>query len=158
MESTINIKPIGIVEMTNQGPAIRIREKYRPGLINMDGFVFLHILWWGNRSDSPEKRSNILLKKPYTKGPDELGVFATRSEERPNPILLTVIYVQSIDPENGLIYTPYIDAEPSSPVLDIKPYHKIDRIKNYLVPDWCDHWPEWGEEAGQFDWENEFNF
>ena len=97
--------------------------------------------------------------QPYQLGPDKMGIFATRSEYRPNPIALTAIPVLQIDHDNGVIYIPFIDAEDGTPIVDIKPYHpSVDRIKAVTVPEWCQHWPEWYEDSAEFDWAAEFTF
>jgi tRNA (adenine37-N6)-methyltransferase len=158
MENTIQIKPIGRVSTANNQFSIQIEKEFLPALINMEGFSHLQIVWWGHLYDSPQSRAHLVSKKPYKKGPDQIGVFATRSPVRPNPILITTIYVQSIDYYKGIIYTPYIDAENGTPVLDIKPYHLSERVKECNVPEWCSHWPEWDEDAAAFNWQNEFNF
>lgn len=94
--------------------------------------------------------------KPYRKGPRTLGIFATRSPLRPNPIALTAVAVLGLDPEAGRIDIPYIDAEEGTPVLDIKPYHpSVDRVREVTVPAWCNHWPRWYGDSGAFDWEAE---
>jgi len=103
-------------------------------------------------------RKQLVAEKPYQNSPQELGVFATRSQFRPNPILITTIYVENIDFDEGIIYTPYIDAEKDTPILDIKPYHLYERVENCKVPEWCSHWPISYENSASFDWENEFNF
>ncbi|MCP4177093.1 MAG: tRNA (N6-threonylcarbamoyladenosine(37)-N6)-methyltransferase TrmO, partial [bacterium] len=97
--------------------------------------------------------------KPYKKGPDKVGVFATRSPVRPNPIALSLIYIINIDYDKGLIYIPYIDADIGTPVLDLKPYHlSTDNPASVSVPEWCSHWPKSIEQSGEFNWEAEFNF
>ncbi len=97
--------------------------------------------------------------KPYTKGPDTLGTFATRSPQRPNPIALSCTHVTYIDVDSGIIGLAYIDADDQSPVLDIKPYTpSLDRVEAPAVPAWCKHWPNNVETSGEFDWESEFNF
>jgi tRNA (Thr-GGU) A37 N-methylase len=149
---------IGRVEKENGLFCIKLQKEFVSALTNINGFSHLDIVWWGSLYDNQEARKILITEKPYKKGPDKLGIFATRSPVRPNPILITTIYVTKIDFEKGIIYTPYIDAEPGTPVLDIKPYHKSSRIKNLNVPDWCKHWPEWYEDSANFDWENEFNF
>ena len=63
-----------------------------------------------------------------------------------------------MDFEKGIIYTPFIDAEDGTPVIDIKPYNKSERVRDCTVPDWCSHWPEWEEDALTYNWEDEFNF
>jgi tRNA (adenine37-N6)-methyltransferase len=158
MEEKIQIQQIGIVKTSNREFSIHLEKKYLTALTNIEGFSHLQIVWWGNLYDVPQYRANLISDKPYTKGPNKIGVFATRSPVRPNPILITTITVQRIDYENGIIFTPYIDAENGTPVLDIKPYHLSERIKNCNVPQWCEHWPRWYEDSATFNWQNEFNF
>lgn len=134
MENNLQIKPIGSVNAANYKFSIQLDKEYLSGLINIEGFSHLQIIWWGNLYDSEKYRANLTSEKPYKNGPDKIGVFATRSPVRPNPILITTIEVQRIDYEKGIIYTPYIDAENGTPVLDIKPYHTSERIKNCKVP------------------------
>lgn len=54
--------------------------------------------------------------------------------------------------------TPFIDADDGTPLLDIKPYFPMERIKDPRVPAWCQHWPAWQEEAVTFNWLDEINF
>lgn len=158
MNNTIQINPIGRVRAINGNFTIEIDPQYLPALTNIDGYSHLQILWWGHLYATPQYRSYFLSEKPYKTGPDKLGVFATRSPVRPNPLLLTTIQVINIDFDKGIITTPYIDAEDNTPVLDIKPYHLCDRVRDCRVPAWCAHWPQWDEESATFDWSKEFNF
>lgn len=158
MDIKININPIGIIRAEKGTFRIELKNKYIPALTNIDGFSHLQVTWWGHLYANTEHRDILIADKPYKKGPDKLGIFATRSPIRPNPVLISHIYVQRIDFGKGIIYTPYIDAEDGTPVIDIKPYHKSERVQECTVPDWCQHWPEWDEEAATFDWEDEFNF
>ncbi len=158
MENKIQIEAIGKVKVEKGIYCIEVNKEFRTALKNIEEFSHLQIVWWGNLYDNPQYRKTLVAKKPYVKGPDEIGMFASRSPVRPNPILLTSIYVQKIDQDNGLIYTPYIDAEHNTPVLDIKPYHLSERIRECSVPQWCKHWPQWYEDSATFDWQAEFNF
>jgi tRNA (adenine37-N6)-methyltransferase len=158
MENEYQIKPIGFVHIVNHVFSIQLEKKYLSALTNIEGFSHIQVVWWGHLYDTPEKRANLISEKPYKKGPDKLGVFASRSPVRPNPVLITNIYVQQIDYVNGIIYTPYIDAEHGTPVLDIKPYHLSERIRDCSVPKWCEHWPKWYEDSASFNWQKEFNF
>ena len=109
--------------------------------------------------DDPENRSRRVLKKPYTKGPETIGVLAPRSPARPNPMALTPVRVLSLDPESGTIAIPFIDAEEGSPIIDLKPYSpSLDRVREAQTPSWCGHWPRWLEDSAEFDWEAEFNY
>jgi tRNA (Thr-GGU) A37 N-methylase len=158
MEDKFQIKPIGVIKNIDNTFLIQIEKEFIPALTNIEGFSHLQIVWWGNLYASQEMRQTLTCDKPYKKGPDKIGIFATRSPVRPNPILITNIAVIKIDYEKGIIYTPYIDAENNTPVLDIKPYHLNERIRDCEVPQWCSHWPEWDEESATFNWQNEFNF
>ncbi|MBD3383616.1 tRNA (N6-threonylcarbamoyladenosine(37)-N6)-methyltransferase TrmO [candidate division KSB1 bacterium] len=158
MDNSIKLNPIGFVRLDSGTYNIDLKSDYIPALINLDGFTHLQVLWWGHYCATAAQRQSLVCEKPYKKGPEILGIFATRSPVRPNPVLVTNIYVQEINFEKGIIYTPYIDAEEGSPVIDIKPYHKSERIQQCSVPDWCKHWPQWYEDAATFDWQGEFNF
>jgi putative methyltransferase, YaeB/AF_0241 family len=153
------ISPIGKIKVNENGMFIELRLKYAPALQALDGFSHLNVIWWFNDFDSEEMREILETKQPYKKAPKTMGIFATRSPVRPNPIALTAVQVLHIDYENGVIQIAYIDANDGSPVLDIKPYTpSLDRVKTPRVPEWCTHWPESLEESGSFDWSNEFNF
>lgn len=158
MEKEFYFQPVGKIIIEKEMFIIELHEEYWSALTNIDGFSHLQIVWWGNLYDSPESRKMLVSDKPYKKGPEKLGIFATRSPVRPNPVLITNIEVAKIDMANGRISTYYIDAEPGTPVLDIKPYHLSERVKGCTVPGWCKHWPKWDEETADFDWANEFNF
>ena len=138
---------------------LSIKEKYRDALKEIEGFSHIIVIWWGSRSVSREQRETLVAIKPYTKGPDTIGIFATRSEIRPNPVLITMAGVLSVDLERGIITLPWIDAESNSPIIDLKPYHPCsDRVKNVNLPLWCSNWPQFYEESADFDWESVYNF
>ncbi|MBN2435529.1 MAG: SAM-dependent methyltransferase [Spirochaetes bacterium] len=155
----MKITEIGEVQSAEDGFAIQLKEEYREALTGIEGFSYLDIIWWANLTDTPDYRGILITDKPYKKGPEKLGIFATRSQIRPNPIAVTPVYVLSVNRDTGTVYTPYIDAEIGTPVLDIKPYHPCtDIVQNVSVPSWCEHWPKSVEESGEFNWEAEFNF
>ena len=158
MKNNFSLKPIGMVNVANHVFSIQLDKEFLPALTNIEGFSHLQIIWWGHLFDNPEYRGNLVNEKPYTKGPDNVGIFASCSPVRPNPVLISTITVQDIDFEKGIIFTPYIDAENGSPVLDIKPYHLSVRVKECKVPQWCSHWPEWYEDSATFNWQDEFNY
>lgn len=150
---------VGSVKASASRWEIEMTPRYRDALIGLDGFSHVQVLFWLHMHDTAEMRKTVTSTKPYKKAPDVLGIFATRSDYRPNPIALTVCSVKNIDVKTGLVELYYIDAEDRSPVIDIKPYHPgADRVKNVATPDWCAHWPQWYEDMGDFDWANEFNF
>ena len=153
------IKSIGKVRVDNKGMRLELEKEFIPALTNLEGFGYIHVLWWFNKSDHSDSRSKLIEKSPYKGSPETLGTFATRSPERPNPIALTCAYITYLDYQNGIIGLAFIDAEDGTPVLDIKPYTpSLDRVENPIVPQWCAHWPKNVETSGDFDWDTVFNF
>ena len=153
------LNPVGIVRVDGDRCTIEVNEPWRDAMIGLEGFSWVNIIWWADQLDSPEARKILTTEKPYRDGPECLGIFATRSPARPNPILVTPVPVTGIDVGRGIIETPYIDAENGSPVLDIKPYHgSTDRVEDWKVPGWCAGWPETIEASANFAWDKVFNF
>ena len=64
-----------------------------------------------------------LVRPPRLGGNEKLGVFATRSTHRPNPIGLSVVELQRVEIDNGVrLHIRGADLLDGTPVLDIKPY------------------------------------
>jgi tRNA-Thr(GGU) m(6)t(6)A37 methyltransferase TsaA len=153
------VNPIGRIHIQGEEMSIELNKKYIPALKELDGFSHVNVIWWFDGFDNEEARSVLESPKPYKKSPDIMGIFATRSPVRPNPIAITAVQIIHIDHEQGIIQIAYIDANDNSPVLDLKPYTpSLDRIENPSVPEWCSHWPKSVEKSEEFNWENEFNF
>ena len=153
------VEHIGSIGEDGRGFFVAVLPPYREALTGLEDFGYLQLLWWFDRCDNPQDRSRLMEDKPYKKGPEKLGVFATRSPSRPNPIGVSVCYATAVDKAQGLIRLAYIDAFPGTPVLDIKPYTpSLDRVDEPPVPKWCAHWPMSIEESEDFDWAAEFNF
>ena len=151
-----HISPIGRIEMREGETFVVLEPEFFSGLKALDGFSHLNVIWWFSEFDSDEMRSILVASKPYRLAPAEVGIFATRSPIRPNPIALTTVQVLDIDHQNGVVKIDYIDANDGSPVLDIKPYTpSLDRVASPSVPEWCSHWPKCLEESEAFDWESE---
>ena len=96
--------------------------------------------------------------RPTAWAPERLGVFATRSPLRPNPVCVTVAALSAVDIDSGIVRVGWIDLEPGTPVLDIKPYQPAaDRVANPAMPGWCADWPQSIETSGDYDWASIFN-
>jgi len=66
-----------------------------------------------------------------------LGVFATDSPARPNPIGLTL--VKLVKKQGNTLYVEGLDLYNETPVIDIKPYRPEYRVEEYTYPDWVKH-------------------
>lgn len=157
--TNFEVFPIGKIQNNEEGTFIEIESKYIPALTALDGFSHINVIWWFSDFDNEDARNILDTPQPYKKAPATMGIFATRSPIRPNPIALTAVEMIDINYQKGLIQIAYIDANDNTPVLDIKPYTpSLDRVENPEVPDWCSHWPESLEQSANFAWEDVFNF
>ncbi len=155
----MKIFPIGTIENKDDKVSVVLEPKYAKGLKGLQDYSHVQILWWMDGCDNEKDRNTFVEKRPYRKGPDEIGVFALRSPERPNPIAVSNVNIAYVEEEKGIIGLFYIDAFDGSKVIDIKPYTpSIDRVEKPGVPPWCAHWPISYEESGSFPWQDEFNF
>jgi tRNA-Thr(GGU) m(6)t(6)A37 methyltransferase TsaA len=137
------VASIGRVQVDEDGFALVIAEPYRPALAELDGFSHLNVLWWCHLLDDPMFREMTIAEQPYRDAPAAIGIFATRSPARPNPIALTAVPVISIDVSNGIVRVAFIDAEDGTPILDIKPYlPAVDRIRGVGPPARGAGWPQ----------------
>ena len=155
----MELREIGKIKVDGEEMYLQLNEKYIKGLEGLKDFSHIDVLWWFDKCDNEESRNVLEIGKPYKKAPEKLGVFSTRSPERPNPIALSITEITHIDYKKGRVYITYIDAMNVSIILDLKPYTpSVDRVEKPIVPNWCKHWPLSYETSGDFDWENEFLF
>lgn len=151
------MEAIGFAAANEEGYSIEVEPRFREALKGLEGFSHVQVLWWFSQCGDGDSRSVLTEWHPYQGGPDSLGVFATRSPRRPNPIALSCAAVVELDPARGILRLGYLDALDGTPVLDIKPYTpSLDRVESPQVPAWCSHWPKDLESSGSFDWEEVF--
>jgi tRNA (adenine37-N6)-methyltransferase len=93
---------------------LEIQPEFVPGLMDIEGFSHLFVLWMFHRSEGFE-----LVGRPPIDN-REHGVFATRSPRRPNPIGLTV--VELLGRDGSRLRVKGVDMLDGTPILDIKPY------------------------------------
>ncbi|MEM2227117.1 MAG: tRNA (N6-threonylcarbamoyladenosine(37)-N6)-methyltransferase TrmO [Candidatus Bathyarchaeia archaeon] len=133
----IRIRPVGVVKALGEGGLSRIEvfEKYEPALLGMESFSHLWILYWMH--ELPKGERNLLRIHPRGRLDLPLvGVFASRSRARPNPIGLTL--VELVERSGRELIVKGLDALDGTPVIDIKPYvPRSDRALGARVPDWA---------------------
>jgi tRNA-Thr(GGU) m(6)t(6)A37 methyltransferase TsaA len=93
---------------------LKLLPEFEAGLLDIEGFSHLFILWVFHRSQGYELTGTPpIATRPH-------GVFATRSPRRPNPIGLTV--VELLGREGRHLRLRGVDMLDGTPVLDVKPY------------------------------------
>ena len=135
-EKSFAVHPIGHVEKKDGRALIVLDKKYQPGLLGLDGWSHVHVFWWFDKNDTPQKRAMFQVhprgdqKNPLT------GVFACRSPFRPNLIGLTLCKIVSV--KENVVEVEGIDAFEGTPVLDLKPFTPgPDSATEVKVPDWA---------------------
>ena len=128
--------PIGKVVKANDRTQIVLDQKFQPGLLGLEKFKHLTIVYWFDRNDNPVKRSILRVHPRGNRKNPLTGVFACRSPVRPNLIALSLCKVLGV--RDGVVSVDKIDAFDGTPILDIKPYCPgIDRpAKPITVPAW----------------------
>ena len=88
----------------------------------LDGFSHLWVIFLFHAS--ADQGWSPTVRPPRLGGNDRLGVFATRSTFRPNPIGLSVVELAGVARHSGrlLLELKGVDLLDGTPVLDIKPY------------------------------------
>lgn len=141
-EQTKVVNPIGRVEKSPEGKIVALEEPYRRGLAGLEGFSHCIVVWWGHAHEEHRDTVPMELELPYAPG-IRAGIFATRSQIRPNPVNCTVVRIVGVDTDRGILRPDELDAFADTPVLDIKPYYGcLDRVRDYRQPDWVPG--EWG--------------
>ncbi|AFM39789.1 putative methyltransferase, YaeB/AF_0241 family [Desulfosporosinus acidiphilus SJ4] len=95
---------------------ITLNPEYASALKSLDNFNYIYVLYHLDQVNSP---ADLLTHSPWA--PElEIGLFASRSPKRPNPIGLSIVKVKEI--QGNEIIISGIDAYNGTPLLDIKPY------------------------------------
>ena len=135
------LKPIGYVKTGAVGDEVRdktrvsqviIREDLLEALDGIEGFSHVYVLFFLNQIEGRE-----FPLKVHPRGRVDLplvGVFATRTNLRPNPVGLTLVELLKV--EGNVLTIRGLDAYDGTPVLDLKPYDSWDMAQNANVPEW----------------------
>ena len=140
--SGIVLKPIGVVKTTAVGNEVKdktkisrivIRNELAEALEGVDSFSHLFVLFWLHQI-SNDQRKTLKIHPRGRRDLPLLGIFATRTLLRPNPVALTLVELIKI--EGNVLTVRGLDAFDGTPVLDIKPFDSWDTAKTAKVPEW----------------------
>lgn len=109
-------------------------------LRGLSGFSHLWLLWLF--SENPEKPWSPTVRPPKLGGNRRVGVFASRSPFRPNPLGLTSVKLEKIEWQTSrgpVLHVRGADMTDGTPILDIKPYVPYtdahpEAFSGYAVP------------------------
>ncbi len=113
----------GIVESLEAKIVFEPEYRVMDAVRGLEDFSHIWLIW--EFSESPHDSWSPTVRPPRLGGNVRMGVFATRSPFRPNPIGLSCVKLQKIenDPELGPVLTiAGADLMNGTPIFDIKPY------------------------------------
>lgn len=115
----------GLVSQIVFEPEYRVSEAFR----GLEGYSHIWILWEFSETkqakQEKQKEWSPTVRPPKLGGNTRMGVFATRSPFRPNPIGLSSVRLEKIDfdcKDAPVLYVSGADIMDGTPVYDIKPY------------------------------------
>jgi len=123
-------------------PEYRVREAVK----GMEDFSHIWLLW--EFSQAIRENWSPTVRPPRLGGNERMGVFATRSPFRPNPVGLSCVKLEKIDLESKeapVLIVSGADLMDGTPIYDIKPYLPYvdcmpdarggfaDRVKGYAL-------------------------
>lgn len=94
-------------------------------LRGLDGYSYIWLLWDFSEAHREEGTWSPTVRSPRLGGNTRMGVWATRSPFRPNPIGLSSVRLERIDwhsPEGPVLVVSGADLMNGTPIFDIKPY------------------------------------
>ena len=131
-----------------QGKIIFEKEYQTPEAVRgLEEYTHIWLLWHFSQSNSKDSWSPT-VRPPRLGGNKRVGVFATRSPFRPNPVALSSVSLEKIEitKDNGpVLYVSGADIVSGTPIFDIKPYLPFtdchtnaiggfaDRVKDYFL-------------------------
>ena len=147
---TIQIEPIGTVSSKFKEPkelvfacekglktksysTITIDERYTDGLTGLEEFSHIFVIYHLDKAQHVEIMTHPGL--PLDDSLKKVGVFASRSQYRPNHLALRLVRIMKVG--TNTIDVLGLDAIDGSQVIDIKPYVKgFDRPEEYKTASW----------------------
>ncbi|MFQ6019833.1 MAG: tRNA (N6-threonylcarbamoyladenosine(37)-N6)-methyltransferase TrmO [Dehalococcoidia bacterium] len=143
----VTLAPIGVVRNRIKEPMmygwervdsrIILRPELGDALDGLEGWSHLTVLFWMHAVPD-DRRSGTTHIHPLGDPEYPLqGIFATRSQFRPNPIGATAVALLSR--KGNVLRVRGLDAIDGTPVLDIKPYAAhYDSIADARIPAWAE--------------------
>ena len=92
-------------------------------LRGMEGFSHLWLIWGFH--EAKKEHWSATVRPPRLGGNERLGVFATRSPFRPNPLGLSCVKLEGVElqtPRGPVLHLSGADLMDGTPIYDIKPY------------------------------------
>lgn len=91
----------------------------------LEGFSHIWLIWEFSMTSRDSGGVSLTVRPPRLGGNKRVGVFATRSPNRPNSLGLSCVHLDKIEynsPDGPVLYVSGVDLADGTPIYDIKPY------------------------------------
>lgn len=141
MDLSATVSFLGTVSKAGEESKLTIFPSYCEALEGLESFSHIIVLYWLHKRDTPEQRKVLKVIPRRHPGAPEVGVFASRSPTRPNPIAYEVCKILSID--GCTLTVEGSDTYEGTPIIDLKPYiPRADSIPDARTPEWTNRGPK----------------
>jgi tRNA-Thr(GGU) m(6)t(6)A37 methyltransferase TsaA len=108
-------------------------------LEGLEGFSHIYVIFVFHEGAEEYNKQKAKIAPPKLEG-QKMGVFATRTPHRFNPIGLSIAKLDRVDLLNRCLHLSGIDLIDGTPVIDIKPYHYVDALPPdaLKIPEWLE--------------------
>lgn len=113
----------GLVEELKARVVFEPEYRDPQALRGLEGFSHIWLIWQFSRSMGAGWSPTV--RPPRLGGNERMGVFATRSPFRPNPMGLSCVKLEKVElstPEGPVLWVAGADLMDGTPIYDIKPY------------------------------------
>ncbi len=161
-DRTMTLHPVGVVKSPRKDPSLRfehgdlrtdssdppakapgegvceviVYDEYSDCVEGLEEFSHIIILYWPHLAEEGARD----VRKVHPAGQKDMplvGVFATRSPVRPNPLCSTT--VRLLERRGNVLKVQGLDAVDGSPVFDIKPHHpRFDAPGDVKLAGWME--------------------
>jgi len=146
MSEAFSITAIGRVsspmtDQTDQGwgdvtSRIELQPDFERGIVGLDRFSHVIVVTFLHQAAFDPARHLVRRPRGIPSFP-EVGIFAQRAKDRPNPIGITAVPIVAVT--GNTVTVRGLDAIDGTPVIDLKPYYPAyDLVADASVPDWVD--------------------
>ncbi len=111
------------------------RDEFVPALDGLDGFTHVFVLTWLDQV-SDAGRALLRIHPSGDESSPEVGVFATRTAHRPNPIAVSIVPLEWV--RGNIVRVIGLDVASGTPVLDVKPYVSFYDSFKAEIPSWAE--------------------
>ncbi len=137
-------KPIGFVKNRVKEPRfggwgeviseVILYDEYADGLKGLDGYSHVLVFYWMDWVKCSKLR--LVPQGKSEEGVPEVGIFACRCPNRPNPIAVTAVKLLKVGKKS--VFVKGLDAIDKTQIIDLKPFTPVyDAIRGKLrVPGW----------------------